>query len=71
MTDGTGHGPSRRITQRANRIAFNFLGNIDQQVDVSHMAMTMFNAMQILSPSSQFLHDKDCIDHKIRDDRSA
>src|SRR5260221_3191129 len=46
VADGTGYRPCRRICQRTNRIPFNFLCHIHEQVDVSQMPVAVFEAVQ-------------------------
>ena len=42
----TAYRPGGCITQRANRLAFDVLCHVDQEVDVAHFSMAVFDAMQ-------------------------
>src|ERR1022692_3231076 len=48
MTDSTGNGPRCGIAKGTNRIAFYLAGNINEEVNISHVSMTAFYAMQNL-----------------------
>lgn len=45
MPDCTSYRPGGCIPQRTNRFSFDVLCNVDQEVDVAHFAMTVFDAM--------------------------
>ena len=46
MTDRCGHRPCRGITQRTDRIAFNFTLNIPEQINITHLPFPIFNIHQ-------------------------
>src|SRR5258706_2988352 len=46
MADRARHRPRRGISERTNRISFNFLRHIYQQVDVFQMPVAVFKTVQ-------------------------
>src|SRR5690606_20286790 len=48
MSDGAGHRPCRSVSKWTYGLSVNLSGHIHEQVDVTHVAMSMFDAVQHL-----------------------
>jgi len=44
VPDCAGNRPCCRITERADGVSFNFIGNVDQQIDITVFSFALFDA---------------------------
>jgi hypothetical protein len=55
MTYRTRYWPGRSVAERADGITLDFFGNINQQIDIMHVAVSMFNPVEyFFHPSGSF-----------------